>query len=109
MMIVKPEKEIQAEIVAYLDGRGIAVWRFPGQAVLKGGKRTKSHLKGFPDLFGICPGRDGKLFVIEVKTDKGKFYPEQLEWLQLLRELGCKTIVARSVQDVVEAFYGKGA
>ena len=100
----KPEKEIQAEILAYLDGRGIAVWRFPGQAVIKQGRKTKSHLKGFPDLFGICPGREGRLFVIEVKTAKGTFYPEQEEWLNLLRALGVKTIVARSVEDVIEGF-----
>lgn len=101
---MKPEKEIQSEIMAYLDGSGIAVWRFPGQGIIKKGRKTKSHLKGFPDLFGICPGRNGRLFVIEVKTDKGKFFPEQLEWLELLRELGVMTLVARSVNDVVEAF-----
>lgn len=101
----KSEKVIQAEIMAYLDGRGIAVWRFPGQAVIKKGRMTRSHLKGFPDLFGICPGREGKLFVIEVKTEKGGFYPEQLEWLELLKNLGVHTIVARSVNDVIEAFY----
>jgi hypothetical protein len=51
--------------------------------------------RGFPDLTLCKPGR---LVFIELKTDKGKVTPKQLEWLVALGEAGAEAYVFRPAQ-----------
>ena len=40
--------------------------------------------KGFPDLFLV---RDRKAFALELKSAKGKPSPQQLEWIEALKQV----------------------
>ena len=53
--------------------------------------RSRHHLQ-FPDLLGH---KDGKHYVIEVKTNKGHVSPEQSEFMHLLERLGLGAMVIR--------------
>jgi hypothetical protein len=64
-------------------------------------------MKGFPDLFGICQNRPGVLFVIEVKTEKGKLRKDQEKWLKILDELGCVCVVGRCAVTVLKDLESK--
>lgn len=70
----------------------------------------KNPLKGFPDIAGVLSSDEhfGKLFVLEIKTDKGKLKPEQKQWLIDLSENGVACAVIRSVDDVVEVMIDWG-
>lgn len=52
-------------------------------------------LRGFPDLFGFCKTRRGRLFVIELKSRKGRLADHQKDWIQDLYTQGALCIVAR--------------
>lgn len=55
--------------------------------------RSAGSTPGFPDL--VC-ARDGKLLVIELKTEMGKVTPAQEHWLDLFAAIpGVVTMVAR--------------
>jgi hypothetical protein len=56
--------------------------------------------KGFPDLVLVRPPR---LIFVELKSDKGKVKPEQLDWLTELHASRAETYVWRpmDVEDVV--------
>ena len=61
---------------------------------------------GFSDLFGVLPG--GKAIFIEVKTDRGKPSPAQVNFLRQVAGLGCPAGVARSFEDVLGIINGEG-
>ncbi len=61
--------------------------------------------KGFSDLMAV---KDGKVYFLEVKTDKGKASKEQLNFLAVMRDrYGCVTAIVRSVEDAVNAVKGE--
>lgn len=57
-------------------------------------------LKGISDIIGMINGR---FFAIEIKTRKGAFQAGQEEFLRSVNRAGGIGIVARSVDDVIEA------
>lgn len=57
--------------------------------------------KGTPDLIGYLP--DGRMLAVEVKTFKGRFSPEQIEWRRKALESNVKVIGARSLGEFVAA------
>lgn len=95
------ESKIQREILDYLELNRVLHWRIPVDGTrTASGVRRKSTLRGFPDILGILPGSNGKVFFIEVKTPKGKLSEDQTEFHSKLRNANCLCIVATSVQEV---------
>lgn len=58
---------------------------------------------GFPDVFALHPG-SGDRFVAELKTEKGKATPAQLEWLAWFETCGIDAYLWRpsDVDRVIE-------
>jgi len=99
------ERDIQKAILDYLERSGYTVWRQNLGGVIvhnaNGISRRKNPMTGFPDLAGIFKLRPGRMFVIEVKTKRGRVSKEQTSWLARLYAAGVATCVARSLDDVV--------
>lgn len=101
-MIVRKESEIKRAIEFYLKARGCLVIPYRTTGI-----RTKdrgwipARRKGIADLLGLT--REGKFFAIETKNEKGNLAPEQQQFLESVRSFGCIAIVARSVQDCIDA------
>lgn len=101
------ESEIQRAILDYLEALQVTHWRcsLGGTMVRKRGSLVfrKNTMTGFPDIAGIIPNSDGRLFVIEVKRPSGRLSPEQEKWRDSLSRRGVLYILARSVEDVKAA------
>ncbi len=102
---MKPEKEIQAEIVKYLKKeeifhvvvhtQGIIVKNTNGQMFLA----KNADLKGTPAIFCYLKKLKNTLW-IEVKSCYGKLTPEQAAFRTRAQEEGMLFLLARSVTDV---------
>lgn len=94
------EAEIQKQIIDVLKLHNALVFR------LNSGQRNnnvKLCPNGTPDILAILPTQT---LWIEVKAPKGKLRPTQGEMHAQLQERGQRVIVARSVDDVIEAING---
>jgi hypothetical protein len=99
------EQEIQRAILDFLDARGVTHWRCNLGGVRNRGSGSgwrANPMKGFPDIAGIMPGGDGRLFGIEVKTPATavRLSDEQRVWRAKLLAAGAVHLVATSVEDV---------
>lgn len=56
--------------------------------------------KGFSDLFGFRK-KDGKIFFIEVKNERGRLRKEQEHFIKTMRENGAIAGVARSPEEAI--------
>ena len=95
------EHSIQNAIRLKLSELGYAVFRInTGKVQMKDGRWFDTGVpKGFSDLMAV---KDGKVYFLEVKTDKGKASKEQLNFLAVMRDrYGCVTAIVRSVDDAV--------
>lgn len=97
--MTKREAEIDAEICAWFDARGIFHWRMSLGGLLVKGRRVKGNLNGFPDRAGIIPSSGGRFFAVEIKRPGEQLRPEQVEWQRKLRAQGVLCFVATSVED----------
>lgn len=63
----------------------------PGRVIRDGKEKYetpfKADGKGWPDLFLIHRGT-GRIVVAELKSEKGKPTPEQVDWLELFKRAG---------------------
>ena len=118
---LKPrESDLQRQIMDYLaveQARKRVIWycRVNGGAVKKGlrwikfyvlyllGKRPIS--KGKSDIEGMLPG--GKYFALEVKQPGEKAMPEQLDFLEAVRDGGGIAAVVFSFNDVKSVLFGE--
>ena len=95
------EAELQKACIALLDRSGLVHWRIPlGQAGMVGrktGSRGASSILGFPDLCGITV--EGVFWAVELKAEKGKLRPAQVEWLKKLESSGAIVRVVRSIGE----------
>ena len=97
------EAELLSFAVTCLKQSGLVWWRVNNSPSLFNNKSgavcfRKSPVKGFPDLAGLFPS--GRLFAIELKTEKGKLSPEQTEWITKLNMSGAMAIVLRSKEEI---------
>ena len=86
----------------YLKIYGAFVWR-NNTGALKD-KRERPVFFGKPgssDILGLLPG--GRFLAVECKSQKGKLSEKQKDFLAEVERLGGMAIVARSVDDVIEA------
>jgi len=83
------EQQIQSDISEYL--------KWAGWFVFKIHQQGKYCYKGITDLIAI---KNGTTAYIEVKTPTGKLRPEQVKFMDDVKEHGGLHLVARSVDDV---------
>lgn len=91
------EAELQQNIIELAHVLGYRVAHFRPALMKQGGSlvyRTPvaADGKGFPDLNLVRPGR---VIYIEVKSDKGKQSPEQVEWERTIRASGAEYYLVR--------------
>ena len=91
-----PEQTIKKEIKRYVESVG-GFW-----SAVQGGPYSKP---GDPDI--ICC-IDGRFVGIEAKTPTGRLSPMQITRGQEIEKAGGIFIVARSVDDVIQEFRGRG-
>jgi hypothetical protein len=78
------------------------VWRNNTGGMQKGERYIEFGLgTGGADIVGlVCTGR---FFAIEVKAEKGKMSPEQIEWNARVRAMGGYVVTVRTVEEAVAA------
>ena len=77
-----------------------------GSVPLPNGRVFSTGLpKGFSDLFGYRK-KDGKIFFIEVKNERGKLRKEQAHFIKTMQENGAIAGVARSPEEAIALITG---
>lgn len=103
------ESELLSFAITCLKQSGLVWWRVNNSPSLfnnKSGKVCfkKSPVKGFPDLAGMF--KNGRLFAIEIKTQKGQLSPEQIEWITKINHSNGMAIVLRTKDEIREFISG---
>ena len=96
------ESDLLRQIMLALSKRGHFVARANvGLFFTKDGRPVRTGLPpGFSDLFGFRAG-DCKFFALEVKTPTGRVRPEQVRFIDAMRQRGAIAAVVRSVEQAV--------
>ena len=112
------EREIQRNIVTYLESLGAAVIRINSGAVKTDGRYTRfNSLPGCPDLLVCFPEvkargfqtcEESRFVAIEVKSARGTVTELQADAQAKLRRAGAVIVVARCVEDVRTALETEG-
>ncbi len=108
MSKVIPEKQIENEILRWLAYKGIFAWKNQSVGIYnpirKAFMRSTNpyHIKGVSDILGVM--KDGRILAIECKSKYGKPSPEQTLFIQKINDNGGKAFIARSLNEVMEAF-----
>lgn len=77
----------------------------PGDVVLKHARPFSTGTpKGFPDLMGVAAGPIPVF--IEIKKNNGVVKPEQENFINVMKGLGCYAGVARSPDDAIRIVRG---
>lgn len=107
-----PEGEIKNAILAYLaTRRDIFAWPNDSVGVYDPVRKTfrknrsRFHMRGVADILGIITDQNGigTPLAIEVKSPKGVLSPEQKIFLEEFNKRGGIGIVARSIDDAIDA------
>uniref|UniRef100_A0A6M3KNV0 VRR-NUC domain-containing protein n=1 Tax=viral metagenome TaxID=1070528 RepID=A0A6M3KNV0_9ZZZZ len=99
---MRKETDIQREICKYLKIKGYFFWRESNQRRFKNGVHLKTwyEIKGKPDILILHKG----MFIgVECKSEVGILSPNQKEFRRMWERNGGMYIVAKSVNDVIEA------
>jgi hypothetical protein len=98
------EHLLQQEIKIWCGERNILVFRINvGTFRLYDGRWFTTGLpNGFPDL--LLFSNDGKTIFVETKIKPKKPSKEQIEFLELMKNRGFKTILAYSLDDFIQQF-----
>lgn len=92
----------QERFVSWLEQEGYSFCAFspdPGTTPARRAKRQRMGLRpGFPDMLVVL--KNQQLLFLEMKrTSGGKTSPEQKKWLELLRNAGITSEVARGFEE----------
>lgn len=100
------EARFQSQVTQLAKYYGWAVYHAPDNKPGPHGRR-QTVARGWPDLFMV---RDGQAIAAELKTDKGRVRPEQVEWLAALDLVpGVETFLWRPADfDEVHARLARG-
>jgi len=82
--------------------RGCIVIRRNNGAVKINNRFVRFGMSGLPDLHGYTP--DGTPFEIEVKAEKGRLSPAQIERIEELKQHNVRVAVLRSIDEAVIFF-----
>ena len=93
------ETDIQSAIRLKLSEFGIVIRQQSGNFELKDGRRLLCGIKGLSDLLFIG---QGYVAFIEVKTATGKPSKEQLHFIEVIKRMGHRAGIARSVEDALK-------
>ena len=100
--IMTKEGEIVKACLDYLTFYGAFVWRNNTGALKDKTNRPVFFGKpGSADIIGVLPG--GRFIAVECKTIKGTLSEKQKIFLSSVKDIGGLALVARSVDDVIEA------
>lgn len=98
------ETSIVKSILSYLQLRPGQYWRQNTGAVSIPAKRGNRFVRfGVPGAADITGIKEGVRIEIEVKTSKGRLSENQKEYQRMIQENGGVYILARSIDDVVNA------
>jgi hypothetical protein len=112
------EADVLRACLDYLRLRGLLAWRsnnVPAYDPARKGFRSFRGLRGVSDILGILPrtldvgGRRvtvGVFLAVEVKGRGGRLTPQQDAFLDGVRKAGGVAVVARSLQDLIDALGG---
>ena len=100
------EAELQKICKQLLAQSGLLFWRVSNGPVihrLGSGKNVrtfmkKSEIAGFPDFAGVT--KEGTFFALELKSEKGKVSPEQMDWQDRLSDSNAIVGVARTPDHI---------
>ena len=101
MISIKSENYIQNEIRIALSPYAHVFRANVGMFYTKDGRPIQTGLpKGFSDLFGFRKS-DGKMFFLEVKTEKGKTSEYQKKFLKEMSKYNVITGIVRSIDEAI--------
>jgi len=100
--MARPEAALIRAVLQFLDLKGIPAWRNNSGAI-----KTASHFfrygcVGSADILGLLPP-EGKFLAIECKSGGQRASRAQIAFLEAVNESGGIGIVARTLDDVMEA------
>jgi hypothetical protein len=105
--LVTPESQVLNGCLHYLQARGIYHWRNNTGAVRIGpGRFMRFGKVGSSDILGVLPG--GRLLCVECKAKTGRLSPEQKDFLETVRGLGCVAVVVRDWRELDTALRNEG-
>ena len=93
------ESVIQNKIRCELSKYGIVIRMNTGNVQTQSGTYIRCGVKGVSDLLFLG---QGYIAWIEVKTLTGKPSPEQIKFINRMRQLGHRAGIARSVEEALE-------
>ena len=93
------ESVIQNKIRCALSKYGIVIRMNTGNVQTQSGTYIRCGVKGMSDLLFVG---QGYIAWIEVKTLTGKPSPEQIKFINRMRQLGHRAGIARSVEEALE-------
>lgn len=99
------EHDLQNSIRLKLSKEGYTTFRANvGKVKMQDGRWFDTGLpKGFSDLFAV---KDGKVYFIECKIHPRKPTAEQVQFIERMREQGCRAGVAYTVEEAMEIVKG---
>ena len=97
------ESVIQNKIRCELSKYGVVIRMNTGNVRTENGTFVRCGVKGMSDLLFIG---QGYIAWVEVKTPTGKPSPEQIKFINRMRELGHRAGIARSVEDALKIVGG---
>lgn len=96
------EIDLQNNIRIALNDIAITFRANVGVFFTKDGRPIRTGLPcGFSDLFGFRRS-DGKIFFLEIKTEKGRLRKDQAHFLNTMKKLGAIAGVARSTDEALD-------
>ena len=93
------ESYIQNQIRCALSKYGVVIRMNTGNVQTQSGTYIRCGVKGMSDLLFVG---QGYIAWIEVKTPTGKPSPEQIKFINRMRQLGHRAGIARSVEEALD-------
>ena len=101
---MKEETMLQNKIRVELCKKGCLIFRCnTGQFYTKYGQEIKIGQEGHSDLYGVRD--DGKAIFIEVKTERGKARPEQIKFIEAVKNKRALAGFAHSVEEAINIVF----
>lgn len=96
-----PEADLQTLVIEAAHRGGWRVHHDPPSRIQRadGTVRYATATHGDPGFPDLVLARDGRVIIVEVKTNKPRWKPGQREWL---RALGALVVTPRNIDDLID-------